>query len=102
MVAISGGSCHKYHFCRDKTQTHKNTSFVATKVCLPRENFCRNKIMFVTTSIGVCRDKHTFDATKDFCCDKHMFVATKAILLAAPANDRLHGCQCLGFCARIC
>ena len=38
---IIGGSCHKYHFCRDKcfvaTNTRfsrENTPFVATKVCL--------------------------------------------------------------------
>ena len=41
--------------------------FVATKVCLPRQNFCCDKI--------VCRDK-TFDATN---CDKIMFVATKRL-----------------------
>ena len=44
-----GGYHHKYHFCRDKkfcrdkhvfVTTKK--SFVATKVCLSRQNFCRD------------------------------------------------------------
>ena len=101
-TSITGGSCHKYHFCRNKSfvmtntrslrQTHvcrykthllsrqkyaclnksmfvmtilllwqifvatslllshqtcllsqQNTSFVATKVCLPQQNFCHDK-----------------------------------------------------------
>ena len=34
--------------CRDKTcLSGQNTSFVATKVCLPRQNICRDKMMFV-------------------------------------------------------
>ena len=42
--------------------SQQNTSSVATKV-LSRQNY-------------VCRDKHTFVATKDvFCCDNHVFVA---------------------------
>ena len=49
--------------------SRQNTSFVATKVCLPRRNFCRDKIIFVAF------------ATKDvFCSDKHVFVATKVSL----------------------
>ena len=31
--SIFSGSCHKYHFCRDKT------SFVATKLCLSRQTY---------------------------------------------------------------
>ena len=81
------------YFCRDKTFVVINicrdkhvfveadillsiqkTKFVATKVSLSRQNFCRVQ--------------HTFVATKDvFCRDKHVFVATKIILVAAPAND---------------
>ena len=38
---IIGGSCHKYHFCRDKLLPPQITSFVATKVCLPRQNVFR-------------------------------------------------------------
>ena len=68
----------------------------ATKPLSQLEYICRDKHVFVTTSIlssrqkYVCRDKHTFVATKDvFCRDKHIFVATKMILAAAPApaND---------------
>ena len=72
---IIGGSCHKCHFCRDK-----KACFVATKVCLPRQTFCRYIIMFVVTKY-FCRDKHTFVVTKDvFCRDKHVFVAIKVSL----------------------
>ena len=56
----TGGSCHRYHFCRDKSFVATNTSFVATKVCLSRQKYA-------------CRDKR---------------FATKMILMAAPADDR--------------
>ena len=62
-----------------------STIFVATKVCLPRQNLqnyvCRDKTY-------ACRDKHMFVATKHvFCRNKSMLVVTKMILVAAPAND---------------
>ena len=50
----------------------QNTSFVMTKVLLPQQNFCCNKIIFV--------------ATKHICSDK-TFITTKMILVAAPTND---------------
>ena len=74
-------------FCRDKrfvvTNTClwpqiyvcnvKNTSFVATKVCLSRDKtikLCRNKRCDLSR-LKFCLDKHTFVATKDeFCRDK--------------------------------
>ena len=70
MRAIIGGSCHKYHFCRNK-------SFVATNTCLSRQY-----TSFVMTKY-VCRDKHKTRLLlqqKSACYDK-MFVATKIILL---------------------
>ena len=48
--------------------SRQNTSFVATKVCLPRQNVCHDKILFVAAN--TC------------------FVVTKMILGAAPANDK--------------
>ena len=94
----------KHVFCRKKS-----TSFVATKVCLSRQNYVCHDKAFVVTNIcrdkhefdksfvstrtrlsrqNFCHDKHTFVVTKDvFCRDKHMFVATKTILVEAPAND---------------
>ena len=76
---IIGGSCHKYHFCRDKHVFFATKHvffcfflfFVATKVCLPQQK---------------CRDKITFVPTKYFCRDKHVFVATKMIIVAAPTS----------------
>ena len=70
VLAIVGGSCHKYNFCRDK-------SVVATNMCLSRQN-----PSFVATNIILSRQAY-------FCRDKHMFVATKMILVAAPANDNI-------------
>ena len=75
-----GGSRHKYHFCRDKTfcrdkyvcLSPQNTSFITTKVCLSRQNFCRDKIMFVATITCLSRQKYT-------CRDKHIFVVTKVL-----------------------
>ena len=57
--AIIGGSCHKYHFCE---QSHENTSFVATKVCLPP------RFTFVN-----------FVATKYISHDKYVFIATEVL-----------------------
>ena len=54
--------------------------FATTKLCLPRQNFCRVKIMFVMTNI--CRNKHVLVTTKvslswqSVCSNKIMFVAT--------------------------
>ena len=63
---ITGGSCHKYHFCRDR-------SFVATEVRLSRQKFLLRQAYF-------CCDKHMFVATKHvFRCDKSMLVATKLL-----------------------
>ena len=54
---IIGGSCHKYNFCRDKSivatitcLSRQDTSFVATKVCLPRKMFCRDKHVSINTA----------------------------------------------------
>ena len=58
-------------------QTHlswQNTSFVATKVYLLRQNFCHDKIMFVTTK---------YFLTTNICHDKHMFVMMKVLLWQA-------------------
>ena len=46
IISIIGGSCHEYHFCRDKT-------LVATNKC------CSEKHTFVETKDVFCRDKHT-------------------------------------------
>ena len=75
-------------------ETDLNISFVATKVCLLRQNFCvfcvcRNKHNFVMTMFfswqayfchNKRRTKHVFAATE-------LFVTTKMILVAVPTND---------------
>ena len=67
-MTVIDGSCHKYHFCRDKHV------FAATKLCLPRQNLCRDKIMFLATNTCLfCRDKIMFGVT-------NMFVATSILL----------------------
>ena len=104
---IIGWSCQKYHFCRDKyVFVATKQSFVMTKVCLLRQKFCCDIIMFVVTKLCLlwqkhvfvatniilsrekfCHDKHTFAVTKDVFCHE-TFVATKMLLVAAPTNDR--------------
>ena len=43
---ITGRSCCKYNFCCDKSLVlQQNICFVATKVCLSRQNFCSNKYL---------------------------------------------------------
>ena len=79
-----GRSCRKCHFCHDKSMclSQQNASFVATKVCSPRQNICRNKIMFAATKYFCC--VKTFVAT-NICRNKHVshdksFVATSILL----------------------
>ena len=106
---ITGGSCHKYLFGRNKSfvvtnscLSRQNMSFVTTKVylwqnlCRNKHNFittkvllqqayfCRNKISFVMTEICLSRqtffhNKHVLVATN--ICHKKTFVATKSLLL---------------------
>ena len=85
---IIGGNCHKYHFCREK-------------VCLSRQNLCRDKHVCVCREKNIlprqtyfCRDKKLSrqayfcrDKIRLVCRDKHVFVATKMVLVAAPASD---------------
>ena len=104
-VSVIGGSCRKYHFCRDKSFVatkhvlcRDKSMFAATerlsrqKLCLSRQNiFVATKLLscqiFVATNTCLsrqmfCRDKHTFVATKDVFCrnkSKFMFVATKVL-----------------------
>ena len=69
---ITGGSCHKYHFYRNKC-------FVATNTCLLRQTFviaaspvCHTCLLLLRQT-RVRRDKHVF------CRDKSMLVATKRL-----------------------
>ena len=74
---IFGGSCHKYHFCRDRHV------FVATNICLDKNiwsrqtkvlsrqaYFCRYRRCVLSRQTRVCRDK------------------SKTTLMSAPANDK--------------
>ena len=87
LMNIIGGSCHKYHFCRGET------SFVATKRLLSRQNYaCRDKIIFVATNTCLSRrnvfyrDKIVLAATKLYLsrqtrvCHEKRFVATRILL----------------------
>ena len=76
MATIIGGSCHKYHFCRDK-------SFVV----------CREKHVFVKTKHVFCRDKSMLVTTKRLsrqtrvCCDKR-FVVTSMFVARNICHDK--------------
>ena len=81
--SITGGSCHKHHFCCAKVLSRQTCVccnkrvFVATKhVLLWQIYACRNKNMLQQTS--VCRDK-TFVAA-NICFNKHNFVPTSILL----------------------
>ena len=56
----AAGSCHKYHFCRDK-------GFVATNTCLKGERE-RGRNISVATKDVFCRDKHVFNDTCGSSC----------------------------------
>ena len=72
---------------QNKLVTTKHTS---RQFLLLRQNLCRNKHTFVATKDVFCRDKHVF-AAYHFCRHK-TFVATKMILVAAPANGVVQCC----------
>ena len=55
-----------------------NTSFVVTKICLSRHNVCRDKHVFVLTT--VCHEKNILSRQTSFYCHKS-FVAANIILL---------------------
>ena len=95
---MTGGSCYKYNFCRDKTIMFAATkyfycdkSFVVTNIILSRQAyFCRDKHVFVVTKLSlrqkrVSRNKYLSqqkfcrDKDKDFCRNKHTFVTTKDV-----------------------
>ena len=123
---ITGGSCHKYHFCHDKSFVMikhifccNNSMLVATKVCLSWQNilvmtnnfvvtevlsrqayFCCYKHMFVVTKDVFCRNKTSFLSRRKYAYCSKTFIATKTILMAAPTNDKEEGCwkAILGVC----
>ena len=78
---ITGGSCRKYDFWRDKHVFVATKSvlcldksiLVATKHLLRLNYVCRDKIF--------CRDNHTFHQTH-VCRDKSKLVATKSCFVA--------------------
>ena len=67
MATVTGGSCHKYHFCHDKSFVVKKDMFVVTKLLLWQ--------IFVTTKHLLSWQKYAC-RDKTFCHDKHVFVAT--------------------------
>ena len=91
-MTIIGGSCHKYHFCRDKRMlvaTNRKSIFSSSFVLFSFLFLTRQ--IFVVTNNFVARK--LLSRQSYFCRDKrrvlkHMFVATKLILVAAAANDR--------------
>ena len=88
-----GGSCHKYHFCGDKTfcrdkyvcLSRQNTSFITTKVCLSRQNFCRDKIMFVARKKQNKKQQHLWQLPSMIVVRHSEWVLLyKPVLLASP------------------
>ena len=97
---VTGGSCHRYHFCGDKSFVCRHKSFVMTNICcdkyiiLSRQAyFYRDKlpqVSFLSRQKYVCRHKNcqhkTFVMT-DICCDKHNFVTTSLLLSRQAATS---------------
>ena len=102
--SVVGGSCHKCHFCCDKTHLllgqkyayhdksfvmnfliYHNKTFVTTNICRDKHNFVMTINFFATTSILLLRQNTSFVMTKvclsrqKFCHDKHVFVMTKGL-----------------------
>ena len=88
---IIGGSCYKYHFCRDKIMSQRQAYFCRNKrrVSSRQARVCCDKSKFVATKL--CLFRQIFVATKVLSRQKTCFVATKMILEAAPANDKKWG-----------
>jgi len=115
--SITGGSCPKYHFCRDKqgfTLTKhifcRDESMSQQKYVCRKKGFCYKftfvmclwqNVSIVMTKVlsrqtRVCRNKNissqqVLSWQAYFCRDKRcvlFFVATKMVLVAAPTNDR--------------
>ena len=104
---ISGGSCLKCHFCRDKLLfatkhvfCRDKRNFVATKIfsrdkTVVATNICRDKRNFVATSLLLSRQTRVSWRQK-FCRGKHTFVAIKECLprqyiaLAVSSNVVVH------------
>ena len=96
---ITGGSCHKYHSCRDKSML-ASTNIVTKNTCLSRKSILLSRqktclkgdktfvatnvlLSFVATNVllsFVATNIPAFVATKDvFCRDRHVFVTTKPL-----------------------
>ena len=77
-VGIIEGSCHKYHFCRDKSfcRVFRDKTRLLSRQKYESIFFCRDKRRSLSRQTHICRDNY-------------VFVATKTILVEAPASDRL-------------
>ena len=69
LLVITGRSCHKYHFCRDKSFCH----FCCGK------HVCCDKTRLLSQQKYACCDKRTFVTTKDMFC-RDSFIMTKLCL----------------------
>ena len=93
LFTIIGGSCHKYHFCRDKhvfVRVCREKTRLLSRQKYAQPYFCPDKILsrqayFVATKVCLSRQKTTTTKT-NFCRNKHKnldkkyFLATNIIL----------------------
>ena len=92
LLGFVSRSCHKYHFCRDKTFVTTKHVFVETIVwtCIS-ENSAYGEAVRVRLEMNQWRElpQVSFLSRQTRVCrDKSMLVATKMILVATPASDR--------------
>ena len=90
LSTVTGGSCHKYHFCRDKTHLLSQQKYVCCdETIVATKIFCCDKHNFVTTILLLqqayfcCGRRHVLLHQTCFCSDKSAccFVVTKLCLL---------------------
>ena len=105
--AIIGWSCHKYHFCRDKTWLLSRQN---TNIFLSQQNVCRDRYLSPTNITNTClsRQNKSFVGTKvclsrqKFCRDKHIWVATKGVFVATNTCVCVCVCVCVLVFASVC
>ena len=85
---VTNTCCNKNNFVATNVLSPQaNTSFVATKICLSRENLSQQNYVCRDQSMLVCLDK-IFLSPQNFCREKHTFVATKHVFVSTRLLSR--------------
>ena len=86
-MALEHVKDYKYRARVSLAGAAKSIIFVATEVCLSRQNYvCRDKIMFVATKLCLSVSKKYLPRLR-FCRNKHTFFRGKHVSLATAATS---------------